>query len=356
MHITNKKIIFWVAAIAIVILLALPKLKSSKGDAGNALLGMDVDPGIPVKAHVVKPEKLSDKVLASGTVIANEESDLRSEISGRITQILFKEHSRANKGALLVKISDADLQAQLARTEFRKKLAEDREHRQKVLLEKQAISQEDYDTALNELNVIRSEIQLIKAQIDKTEIRAPFDGIVGLRYVSEGSYISPTTRIATLQNINPVKIDFAVPEKYSRSVQIGQAIAFKIEGDAQDFQGKVYAIEPKIDLATRTLQVRAIAPNNDRKLFPGAFAEVELALQEIDDAIMIPTQALIPELQGQKVFLFKNGKAQSQMVDIGIRTSETVQIIHGVQPGDTVLTTGLLQVRPEVGLRIIELD
>ena len=248
------------------------------------------------------------------------------------------------------------MQAQLQRARYRLDLATERERRQQKLLEKGGISQEDYDATLNEVNVLKSEVQLIQAQIDKTEIRAPFTGRVGLKYVSDGSYISPTTRIASLQNINPVKLDFSVPERYVNRVKVGDVITFTVQGTDREFDGEIYAIEPKIDSQTRTLQLRALSDNEEGLLVPGAFADIELILETIDNALMIPTISLIPELQGQKVYLFKNGSVSEQRVQTGLRTAESVRIVEGIQPGDTVLTTGLLQAREGMPVRINEIQ
>ncbi|MGF1670213.1 MAG: efflux RND transporter periplasmic adaptor subunit [Balneolaceae bacterium] len=301
-----------------------------------------------LKVEAVTPgySEIEDKIFATGSVLANEDVELSAEESGIITHIYFTEGRPVNKGDLLVKINDSELQAELQRAEFRLTLAEQREERQRRLLERGGISQEDYDATLNEVNILRAELRLINAQIEKTEIRAPFDGIVGLKFVSEGSYISPQTRIATLQDINPVKIDFTIPERYISRVQVGDVIKFNVQGVDSTFTGNVFAIEPRIDSQTRTLRIRALSENEDQLLFPGAFANIELILETIENAVMLPSMAIVPELNAQKVFMFKNGNVIEQRVRTGIRTSDKVQILEGVNAADTVLTTGLLQVRP----------
>ncbi len=307
---------------------------------------------VPVKAHIVSLETLSNSVYTTGTILANEEVELRSEISGKIIKILFKEGSYVNKGDLLIKINDADLQAQLRRAESKVKLSEEKESRQRQLRDGNLISQEEYDNTVGELNVNQADYDLIKAQIDKTEIRAPFGGIVGLRSVSEGSYVTTSTVMARLQNFNNIKVDFSIPEKYSASVKTGDELEFKISGSNRLFQAKVYAIEPKINPGTRTLQIRAICNSSYKELIPGAFANVELNLKQIADAILIPTVSIVPELKGQKVFLYKNGIVNAQNVEIGIREETRVQIISGLQKGDTVITSGILQVKPKSKVKI----
>lgn len=351
-----KKILTGVVIFAVVAVIAYPKVKPLFSDGGEASVQQNSGAPLSVDAVKIQPSRVQDKIFSTGSILANEEVELRSEVSGKITEIYLEEGKMVDNNQLLIKINDSELQAQLQRAQYRLDLAIDREGRQRKLLEKGGISQEDYDATLNEVNVLKSEVQLIQAQIDKTEIRAPFRGRVGLKYVSDGSYISPTTRIASLQNINPVKLDFSVPERYVNRVKVGDDITFTVQGTDRVFEGEIYAIEPKIDSQTRTLQLRALSENNEGLLVPGAFADIELILETIDDALMIPTISLIPELQGQKVYLFRNGMVEEQQVQTGLRTAERVRILDGIQPGDTVLTTGLLQVRQGMPIRINEIQ
>ena len=350
----TKTILIAAGAVVILILLIIPKLKSSDDKTNSP--GLRSSGPLPVKAHITKYEVLDNKVLTTGTVLANEEVELKSEVSGKITKILFREGSSVNAGDLLVKINDADLQAQLQSAKSRLELQKETEYRQKQLLEKEAISQEDYDMTANQLKVNQAEVELIKAQIDKTEIRAPFGGIVGLKNVSEGSYVTNSTIIASLQNINPIKIDFSIPERYSSMVEVGDEINFSISGNNKNYVGKVYAIEPKIDPVTRTLKIRAMCSNTGREILPGSFANVVLVLKKIENAILIPSEALIPDIQGQKVFIYRNGSAVPQQVETGIRTDLNVQLTSGVSEGDTIITSGMLQIRPGAPVTISEFE
>lgn len=353
---TLKRLLGGLAVFVVLAALAYPKVKPLfEGDEneGGQQSGQS---SLMVDAVELRPTSVQDKIFATGSILANEEVELRSEVSGKITDIYLEEGKTVEHDQLLLKINDSELQAQLQRARYRLDLATERESRQRKLLEKGGISQEDYDATLNEVNVLKSEIQLIQAQIDKTEVRAPFDGRVGLKYVSDGSYITPTTRVASLQNINPVKLDFSVPERYVNRVSVGDKISFTVQGTDKTFEGEIYAIEPKIDSQTRTLQLRALSDNEEGLLVPGAFANLELILETIDNALMIPTIGLIPEVQGQKVFLYRDGLVVEQRVQTGIRTPERVQIIEGLEPGDTVLTTGLLQVRDGMSVQIDSLE
>lgn len=353
-----KKTVTIVIILVVLGALAYPKVKplfSSSGEeqaAGNPVSNSLLE----VEAVEVGYETIEDEIYSSGTIQANEVVELSAEASGIITDIYFEEGREVNEGDLLLKINDSELQAQKQRAEFRLNLAEQREDRQRRLLDRGGISQEDYDATLNEVNVLRSEIELINAQIDKTEIRAPFSGIVGLKYVSVGSYIGPNTRIASLQEVDPIKIDFSVPERYISRVTVEDKINFTVQGVDSTFTGEVYAIEPRINTETRTLQIRAISENSGNLLYPGAFANITLILDEIDDALMVPTISIIPALNSQKVFVVRDGVVSEQTIRSGIRTSEKVQVIEGIQQGDVVLTTGLLQVRPGMEVNITELS
>jgi len=351
-----KKILIGITIVVVLAIVLLPKILSSSESGNNTLSGGRPDMVIPVKAHIVSLETLSNSVFTTGTILANEEVELRSEVSGKIIKILFKEGSFVSKGDLLIKINDADLQAQLRRAESKVKLAEEKEFRQRQLRDGNLISQEEYDNTFGELNVNQADFDLIKAQIDKTEIRAPFSGVVGLRSVSEGSYVTTSTVMARLQNFNSIKVDFSIPERYSASVKTGDDLEFKISGSSNLFKAKVYAIEPKIDPGTRTLQIRAICSSSYKELIPGAFANVELNLKQIENAILIPTVSIVPELKGQKVFLYKNGVVVPKAVEIGIREETRVQIVSGLSSGDTVITSGILQIRPKSKVKISEFN
>lgn len=356
MNKTTKKILVIVTITVVLAIAFLPKILSSHESKNNIISGGGPDLVVSVKAHIISQETLSNSVFTTGTILANEEVELRSEISGKIIKILFKEGSFVNKGDLLIKINDADLQAQLRRAESKVKLSEEKETRQRQLRDGNLISQEEYDNTLGELHVNQADLDLIKAQIDKTEIRAPFSGVVGLRSVSEGSYVTTSTVIARLQNFNSIKVDFSIPERYSASVKTGDELEFKISGSSNVFKAKVYAIEPKIDPGTRTLRIRAICSAIYKELIPGAFANVELSLKQIADAILIPTVSIVPELKGQKVFLYKNGVVVAQNVETGIREETRVQITSGLQSGDTVITSGILQIKPKSKVKISEFN
>jgi len=310
---------------------------------------------IPVEALVIRPQPLANKIFTTGTLLANEEVELRSEISGRITNVYFQEGSRVTTGQLMLKVNDAELRAQLRRKELEEKLAADEELRKRNLFEIKVISQEEYDQALNRYKMIQAEREVIESQLAKTEIRAPFDGRVGLRYVSEGGYVSPNMLAATMQDLDPVKVEFAVPEKYAGLLRDGAKVLVRVGELDSMFEGTVYAIESKIDQGTRTIKARARIPNPREILIPGAFARVELTLEEIPDAIVVPTESVIPELNGEKVFVSENGLARAVRVTTGIRTEKSIQITAGLKAADTLIVTGLLQLGDGKGVQIKQL-
>lgn len=299
--------------------------------------------GTPVEALVVKSRPLADRITTTGTLLANEEVELRSEISGRVTGIFFDEGTRVRKGTVLLKINDQDLQAQLKRKQFEQALASDEERRQKSLLDINGISREEYDKSLNNLNIVKADAELIESQLAKTQVIAPFDGVIGLRYVSEGGYVSPNMLLATMQDIDPMKVEFSVPEKYAARIKRGIGLAVSVSEHPETYDGTVYAVESKVDLNTRTIKARATIPNPDGTLIPGSFAKVEITLAELPDAVLVPSGAVIPRITDEIVYVCRDGKARSVTVKTGIRTDSGTQITQGLVPGDTLIVTGLLQ-------------
>lgn len=348
MNKTVKHVLTGVIVLAILFLAALPKLDLFEDETkleASASVASPASTVIPVNAMVVEPKRLSNKIQVTGAILANESLEIRSETSGKVTGIYFQEGQWIKKGSLLVTINDEELRAQLEKLKYTRKLRDDMEYRQRLLLDKEAISQEEYDQALTELNTATADIKVLEAQIAKSQIRAPFNGVIGLRYVSEGSYITPQNVIATFSNINPAKVEFSIPGRYSNDIKIDDVIEFGTEASDETYEGTIYAIDPMIDPATRTLKMRAISPNPDRHLLPGQFARIDLILGREDDAFLIPTEAVIPELDGHKVFIARRGTIEERKVQVGIRTNKDVEIQQGLSQQDTVVTSGILQIK-----------
>lgn len=355
---TNKliRIVLLLFVIGIFSYLVYHKMVRAKKAAAVQKMMMNGPKEVLVDGYLVKPVKLKNVLEASGTLQSNEEVELKPEINGRITHIYFKEGTYVTKGSLLVKLYDSDLKAQLQKLQLQKQLAEKTLARQKQLLAINGISQQEVDVTQNQVNTLQADIAYTQALMEKTEIRAPFDGIIGLKNVSEGAMITPTVVIANLQQINPLKIDFSVPEKYRLVLGKGDELSFTVAGEQQKYKGSVYALDPKIDLATRTVQLRAVVPNPANKLYPGMFAKVSLELKQIPDAIMIPTQAVIPTTRDKKVIVSKNGLAQFVTVETGTREEDKIQVLSGLNIGDTIVVSGIMQVRPQSAIKITHLS
>ena len=343
-------IALFIAVLLLVKFLFIPSAQQSGPKSGSKATA------VPVVGVVMKPTTLTEQVYATGSVLANEEVELHPEVSGKLMQIYFKEGSFVKKGDLLIKINDADLQAQLHKNELERKLAEDRLKRNEKLLQMKGISQEEYDGLQNALASLDADRDVLRSQIDKTEIRAPFNGTIGLKTVSEGSYVTPQTMIASLQQVDPVKIDFSIPEKYAALVKKGDEIDFTTGSSSGSFKGNIYAIEPKVDDVTRTVQIRALCPNANSAILPGAFARITLQLREEDNALMIPTECIIAILKGKQVYAYRNGKAVPVKVETGIRNDSTIQVTSGLNVNDTVISTGMMSLRPGIDVKLTSLQ
>lgn len=349
-----RNILIAVIGVLIIGFALYPKLKpSGEGAATQAPRGST---GMAVDAVAVLPQRIENAIRATGTILANESVELRSEIPGRVERIYFREGQKVKKGEVLFAIDDQEIVAQVERLRFVQKLNEDIEFRQRQLLEREAISREEYEIALTSLNTTLSDLKEREARLEKHRYLAPFDGVIGLRQVSEGSYITPGDLFGTLYNINPVKIEFAVPERYGNEVQQGDSVFFSVEASPETFSGVVYAYEPRVDPRTRTVAIRALSRNDRQILMPGQFARISYVLDVIEDALMVPSEAVIPELNGHKIFVYRGGKVEEQRVDIGMRTEREVQIVAGFQPGDTIITSGILQIRPGMPVSIREVN
>jgi membrane fusion protein (multidrug efflux system) len=310
-----------------------------------------------VDAYIVKGQPLENEIKAIGNIKANEEAEIRSEISRKIRGIYFREGAYVGRGQTLFRLDADDLTARLRKQELEEKLAISKLEREKQLREKGLTSQEDYDISENTLEQIRADISITRIDIGKTSVRAPFSGIIGLRNVSNGAYVTPSTVLTTMQDVSKVKVDFSIPEKYIYLFQKGQKIKFTVDGLEGEFDGEVYAYEPKVENNTRSLVLRAICSNPNKKLLPGTFANVTFKISQNANAIMVPTQALIPKLKGQSVYVVKGGKATLVEIEIGERTESMIQVTSGnINSGDTIITTNLLRLKNNSPVKITKAE
>ena len=347
----------WVALGVIAVLVAgivIYRYVWKKPDEGPS--GVAVGPGrgvLPVQGMVIGQQPLTfAHENMTATILPDEEVDLAFETSGKITHIYFKEDTAVRRGELLAKINDEPLQAQLKKLEAQVKLSEDRLYRQSELLERDAVSREAYEQAQTNLAMLRADIDLVKANIAQTELRAPFDGVIGFRAVSEGAWASPTTAVARLVKVVPLKLSFSIPEKYMNAVQQGTKVRFVVTGFLDPFEAEVYAVSSEVDLATRQLDVKALYPNSRAQLMPGRYAEVSITLYEQENAIVVPAEAVIKEMGVNKVYLYRGGVAQPVDIEAGQRTDAAVEVRTGLALGDTLITTGTLQLRQGLPVKL----
>jgi membrane fusion protein, multidrug efflux system len=296
--------------------------------------------------YVVQPEAIRNVVRTVGSLAANESVDVVSELSRRLVAVRVVEGTEVEKGDLLFQLDDADLRAELARLDVRRQLAAVTEQRQRDLLKRNALSRQQYDQTAAELRMVDAEIRALRVTLGKTEIRAPFRARAGLRRVSEGAWVTPSTPLTTLQDVSRIKIDFSLPERHASAVAIGQRFQFTVAGRGDRFEGEVIAIEPQIDTASRSLRVRGASENSQGRLVPGAFASVEIALEQKVAGILVPAQAVVPTTSGHGLYLLRDGRAELRDVQIGMRTQESVEIQGGIATGDVVILSNLLRMRP----------
>ena len=307
---------------------------------------------MPVDAFVIKQSSISEDVEVPGTLKPFEETAIRAEVGGRVVQMNIREGTLVEKGTLLVKLFDEDLKAQLRKLRVQLQIKEKTEERNKELLAINGISQQDYDLSTLEVENLRADIETTDIAISKTEIRAPYRGVVGLRNISLGSYISPSDIVTTIRQVDKLKLEFSVPEKYAKDIVKGYAVKFRVDGGMQDHAATVMATENNVDQNTRTLQVRAIVTGKNPELVPGLFAKVNLQLGKNDQALLVPTQAVIPNIRNKQVVVLRGDSAKFTVVETGLRDSAYIEILHGVHVGDTVITSGLMAIRPETKVKI----
>lgn len=309
-----------------------------------------------VEGYIIKASTVSNALEIPGSLMAYESTELHPEVSGRVTQLNIKEGSTVQKGMLLVKLFDGDLQAQLKKLQVQQSILETTVQRQGELLKISGISQQEYDLSALAVSNIKADIDIIRTSIQKTEIRAPFTGRIGLRSISEGAYITPTTMIASIQQVQRLKLEFTVPEKYTNVIAVGRPVNFMVEGSNQRYPAKILATESMVTETNRSLRIRAEVTRIDKNLIPGVFARVALDFGVDNAALMVPSQAVIPGARNKQVILYKDGKAKFTVVDTGIRDSSNVQVLSGVSVGDTLVISGLLSVKPEAPLKISRIN
>ena len=349
----RKLILFGIIGLFIILLLF--RIFSGAGPKKSEAVAL-LKPVVPVEVYIACDTSMIYKLSTIGSLRANESVDIVSEISKKVVSIYLKEGSNVIRGQLLFKLDDSDIVARLNKLTIEEKLAETNESREKVQLVNGGISQEEYDLTLNRLNLLKAEIEILKVDLSKTEIRAPFSGKIGLRNFSEGALVTPNMILASLQDVNRIKVDFSVPERYANDLRTGTSITFLTDYSVKEYTAAIEAIEPDVEKKIRTISLRAICGNTDGSLVPGASVRVGLNLQSLNKKLFIPTSALIPTVKGYDVYLMKSGKAFLQPVKTGIRNRLSVQIVEGLSLSDTVVVTNLLRIKPDSPLKMVKLN
>lgn len=305
-------------------------------------------PPTQVDVIIAATQKISDTLEANGTVVANEQTELRPEVSGILTYLNIPEGKNINKGTVLARINNIDLQAQLKKQQSQLLLAQKNVQRLSKLLEIQGINLADYDAAVNTATSLEADIAVTRAQLQKTIVYAPFSGTVGLKQVSPGAYVTPQTVLATIQQLTKSKIDFNIPEAYGNAIKVGQVISIVVNNIAKT--ATVIALEPELNTATRNLLARAIV--NEGTINPGSFVKVLIQTGGEKNNIVVPTSAVIPDAQAKKVILVKNGKGVFTNIETGLRMPGGVEVLKGLKAGDSVIVTGVLYVRQNSAVKV----
>jgi membrane fusion protein (multidrug efflux system) len=349
MYISIRSVVFLV--ITIVLISCNDKKPQRAAGGGSRQQGP-----LEVDGFVVSESSISENIEVPGSLLPFEETQIRSEVGGRIVQLNIEEGAFVSKGTLLVKLFDKDLQAQLKKLQVQLKIREKSEERSAELLKINGISQQDYDLSALDVENLRADIESTQIAISKTEIRAPYAGRVGLRNVSLGAYLVPGDVITIIRQVDKLKLEFSIPEKYAPEISPGYIISFQVDGGKGYHKAKVIATENSVDQNTRTLKVRGLVSAEHRELIPGVFAKVNLELGKNAKALMVPTQAIIPSARTKQVIVVRRDSALYTTVQTGIRDSVFVHIVSGVKIGDTVVTTGLMAIRPESKLKVVRLS
>ena len=311
----------------------------------------DPNAAVSVDIAVVVKQSVPKIVEVNGSVISTDYVELHPETNGRVTFLQIPEGKVVSAGTVLVKLNDADLQAQIEKIKVQLELAQTNEQRNKQLLNIKGINQSDYDVSLQQVKSLKADIAYTQSLIDKTIIKAPFTGQLGLRQISLGAFINTASTIVTLQKTDDLKIDFTVPELYKNLIKVGGNIAVEsIGAESEKFDATIVAIEPQIIATSRNLKVRASIKG---KILPGSFTKVYLSDQNNNAAsIMVPSNVIIPDSKTKQIVVVKNGKANFVNVETGYRTQTAVEITKGLQVGDSIVVAGMLFVKEGSKLKI----
>ncbi len=347
----KKKSTIWISIVLVLLVVFFLKVGFSKSPEKDNKKDLKDKKQKKVDGYIVKPSLLINEISVSGSLLAFEEVDLKNEVAGRVVMINLPEGKAVKKGTLLVKLFDEDLQATLKKLKAQLAIQQQIYNRQTELIRVNGITQNDYDQTGLQLNSLKADIEVEKTLIRKTEVRAPFDGVIGLRSVSVGAIITPATLLATIRTENKIKLDFSVPQKYGSVIRTGMKIKFNTSNVDKQYEAVVIATEQGIDASTRNLKVRALVSSQSKELLPGSFSNVTVRLSENKNALVVPTQAIVPSETNKSVIVARDGKAHFIPVMTGVRQDSNIEITQGIQPGDTIITSGILFLKEGSKLR-----
>ncbi len=330
--------------------------KGTKNNPSSPSASAAPPPALSVEAMVAGTQSLSANIEVPGTILAFETTEIHPEVSGRLVSLNVREGGNVSQGALLAKLYDGDLQAQIRKIDVQLKIAEQTEKRQAELLKIQGISQQEYDLSLLQVHNFKADKDIIRESIRKTEIRAPFSGKLGLKNVSPGAYVIPSTVITSISQVNKLKVQFNVPERYGSQLKNGLPVSFSVDGSSTTYIAHIIATEVQIDENTRSLAVRATINHQDKLLIPGTFAKVKIVLGENANALLVPNNAILPIGRKKQIYIYKGGKAMATDITTGVRDSTNIQVVSGLNVGDTVIISGILFLRPGIDVKISKLN
>ena len=341
----NKKLLLLAGLVSVL----LPGTSCREEKQQPAAVGRSL---LQVEAIVAEPRRFENKFTSTANLLPFEEVELRAPVSGTVLGIYFREAQNVKEGDLLVRLDDRTLNAQIKGLKVQLNASLSDLRRKSELLKVEGVSEEEVEQSQAAVDGIKSRIEELTVSVNLANIKAPFDGKVGLRNFSIGSYLSQGQTITQLVQTQKLKVDFNIASRYLDEVKVGKMVMVISSSDT--LEAEVYAISPFVNATSRTAQVRAVIQNNNRGFIPGDFAEVQVALNVDNEALVVPTDVIIPELNAQTLFIYRNGKAMRTEVLLGSRTDTEVQVLSGLSPGDTVLTTGLLQVKDLTQVEITE--
>jgi membrane fusion protein (multidrug efflux system) len=309
---------------------------------------------VPVEVVAARTDTVVDAIIATGQIEPLQSIQLRPEVDGRLVEILVREGVEVAQGTPLFKVDDGELKAQVARAQADRDLAQQALSRTKQLLQEKAAAPADVERAEAQMRGTQAALDLLQLRLDRTVVRAPFAGVVGQRLASLGDYVNNSTRLITLQTVNPQRVAFQVPERYADVLKVGQRVLFRVAAlSGRDFSGTVDFVDPLVALPGRTITVKALVANPKRDLQAGMFIEARLETAVRPAAVVIPEDAVSPMQGSMWVWVAKEGKAERRRVSLGVRTPGYVEILAGIQSGEQVVVGGSERLTPGAEVRAV---